>query len=118
MNSLLKKLHSRLLRRNRVRSRVVGSAERPRLSVYVSNMHVHAQVIDDSSAKTLASSTSAVAAAPKGNLTEKAIWVGEDIAKKAKKAKVTKVALDRNGRKYHGRLKALADSARQGGLEF
>lgn len=118
MNNLIKKLQSRLLRRQRVRSHVIGSAERPRLSVYVSNQHIHAQVINDASAKTLASSTSAIAAAPKGSLTEKAAWVGDDIAKKAKKAKVTKVVFDRNGRKYHGRLKALADAARAGGLEF
>ena len=118
MKNLLKKLHGRLMRRSRIRSRVVGSQERPRLTVYVSNQHIHAQVIDDATSKTLASSTSAVAGAPKGNLTEKAVWVGADIAKKAKKAKISKVAMDRNGRKYHGRIKALADSARENGLEF
>ena len=88
------------------------------MTVFVSNQHIHAQIIDDAKAKTLASSTSAIAAAPKGSLTEKATWVGADIAKKAKKAKITKVAFDRNGRKYHGRIKALADSARENGLEF
>lgn len=118
MKSLIKKLQSRILRRNRVRARISGNDERPRLSVYVSNMHVHAQIINDAKAKTLVSSTSAVAAAPKGTLTEKAMWVGVDIAKKAKKAKISKVALDRNGRKYHGRIKALADAARENGLEF
>jgi len=117
MNNIVKKLVNRALRQKRVRARVSGSAERPRLSVYVSNMHVHAQIIDDTKSKTLASSTSA-SASVKGNLTEKAAWVGADIAKKAAKAKVTKVVLDRNGRKYHGRLKALADAARSGGLEF
>jgi large subunit ribosomal protein L18 len=85
--------------------------------VYVSNLHIHAQVIDDSKGKTLASSTS-VKADTRGSLSEKAAWVGTDIAKKAKKAKVTKVVFDRNGRKYHGRLKALAEAARAGGLEF
>jgi len=118
MKSLLKKLQSRLLRRSRIRTRLAGTEQRPRLTVFVSNMHIHAQIIDDSKAKTLVSSTSAIAAAPKGNLTEKAAWVGADIAKKAKKAKITKVAFDRNGRKYHGRIKALADSARSEGLEF
>ncbi len=118
MKSLIKKLQNRLLRRNRIRSRIVGNPERPRLTVYISNQHVHAQIIDDSSAKTLVSSTSAIAGAPKDSLTEKAVWVGADIAKKAKKAKISKVALDRNGRKYHGRIKALADSARENGLEF
>jgi large subunit ribosomal protein L18 len=118
MANILKKLQNRVLRKARVRASVIGTAERPRLSVYVSNLHIHAQVIDDSSSKTLASSTSAVSKEAKGNLSEKAAWVGADIAKKAKKAKVTAVVFDRNGRKYHGRLKALADAARAGGLEF
>ncbi|MGH7196509.1 MAG: 50S ribosomal protein L18 [Candidatus Saccharimonadales bacterium] len=113
----MQKLANRVLRKNRVRASVTGTAERPRLSVYISNQHVHAQIIDDSSARTLAHSTSQ-GADVKGKLSEKAVWVGADIAKKAKKAKVSKVALDRNGRKYHGRLKALADAAREGGLEF
>lgn len=118
MKSLIKKLHNRLLRRSRIRARITGTSERPRLSIYVSNQHVHAQIIDDTKGKTLVSSTSAVSAAPKGSLTEKAAWVGAEIAKKAKKAKISKVALDRGGRKYHGRLKALADAARGEGLEF
>jgi large subunit ribosomal protein L18 len=118
MNNLVKKLQGRLLRRGRIRTKVNGSEDRPRLNVYVSNNHVHAQIIDDTKAKTLVSSTSVAAAAPKTNLTEKATWVGADIAKKAKKAKIAKVVLDRNGRKYHGRIKALADAARQNGLEF
>ena len=115
MNNLLKKLHGRLLRRGRVRSKVIGTNQRPRLNVFISNRHIHAQIINDQQASTVASSTSAIATAPKGNIIEKAAWVGEDIAKKAK---ITKVVLDRNGRKYHGRLKSLADAARQGGLEF
>lgn len=117
MASIMQKLANKLLRKNRVRARVVGTDERPRLTVYISNMHVHAQVINDATGKTLASSTSAKSEA-KGSLSEKAAWVGTDLAKKAKKAKVTKVVFDRNGRKYHGRLKALADAARAGGLEF
>jgi large subunit ribosomal protein L18 len=117
MTNVLNKLAGRLLRKQRVRHSVVGSAERPRLSVSITNQHVHAQIIDDSASRTLVSSTS-VTSNIKGSLSEKAAWVGDDIAKKAKKAKVTKVVLDRNGRKYHGRLKALADAARAGGLEF
>lgn len=118
MGKVMQKITARLLRKNRVRSTVNGTAERPRLSVYLSNMHVHAQVINDATGKTLASSTTATAKDVKGTMSEKAAWVGKDIATKAKKAKVTKVVFDRNGRKYHGRLKALADAARAGGLEF
>jgi large subunit ribosomal protein L18 len=110
-------MDNKLLRKSRVRARVNGSEARPRLSVFVSNVHVHAQIIDDTKGRTLASSTSSTANL-KGSVTEKAAWVGADIAKKARKAKVTKVVLDRNGRKYHGRLKALAWAAREGGLEF
>ena len=118
MSKVMQKIAARILRKNRVRARVIGTAERPRLTVYLSNMHVHAQIIDDAKGTTLASSTTAAAKDVKGSLGEKAAWVGKDIAAKAKKAKVTKVVFDRNGRKYHGRLKALADAAREGGLEF
>lgn len=118
MSMVMKKLANRLLRKNRVRATVVGTEARPRLSVFVSNQHVHAQIINDETGKTLASSTTTTAKDVKGSLGEKAAWVGADIAKKAKKAKVTAVVFDRNGRKYHGRLKALADAAREGGLEF
>jgi large subunit ribosomal protein L18 len=118
MGKIMQKITARILRKNRVRARVIGSEERPRLTVYLSNMHVHAQIIDDSKGTTLASSTTAAAKDVKGSLSEKAAWVGKDIAAKAKKAKVTKVVFDRNGRKYHGRLKALAEAARAGGLEF
>lgn len=118
MGKIMQKLASRLLRKARVRARVTGSEHRPRLSVYVSNRHIHAQIVDDTKARTLASSTSQGQASLKGSLSEKATWVGADIAKKAKKAGVSRVVFDRNGRKYHGRLKALADAAREGGLEF
>lgn len=118
MGKVMQKITSRLLRKNRVRSTISGTADRPRLSVYVSNMHVHAQLIDDATGKTMLSSSSAVSKEAKGSLSEKAVWVGKDIATKAKKAKIAKVVFDRNGRKYHGRLKALADAAREGGLEF
>lgn len=117
MNKLLKKLANLSLRKNRVRSKVIGTNERPRLSVYISNQHVQAQIIDDAKSVTLAGSTS-VKAPAKGSLSEKAAWVGEDIAKKAKKAGVSKVMFDRGGRKYEARLKALAEAARKGGLEF
>ena len=117
MSHVLKKLANRVLRKSRVRAKVTGTTERPRLAVFISNQHVHAQIIDDTKGHTVASSTS-VKADAKGSLSQKAAWVGADIAKQAKKAKVSKVTFDRAGRKYHGRLKALADAAREGGLEF
>jgi large subunit ribosomal protein L18 len=118
MNTLAKKLHTRARRQNRIRKVVNGTTERPRLSVFISNMHVSAQIIDDSKQKTLAAVTTVGKKTATGSLQTKAIWVGEEIAKKAKTAKVDKVVFDRSGRKYHGRVKALADAARAGGLEF
>jgi large subunit ribosomal protein L18 len=105
------------LRKNRVRSTVSGTAERPRLTVTISNLHISAQIIDDVAGKTLAAATT-VGTKAKGTMTEKAAIVGKDIAAKAKKAKVTAVVFDRNGRRYAGRLKSLADAARKEGLEF
>lgn len=117
MKRLVNKALNHRLRKARIRSTVNGTAERPRLSVFLSNSQVSAQVIDDVKQVTLASSTT-VAAKIEGSLSVKAAWVGADIAKKAKKAKVSKVVFDRNGRAYAGRLKALADAARNEGLEF
>lgn len=118
MNSVAKKLANKMLRKMRIRSRMNGTAERPRLSVYISNLHVSAQIIDDVAQRTLVSSTSEKQTAATGSKSDKAAWVGADIAKKAKKAGVKSVVLDRNGRQYAGRLKALADAARKEGLEF
>jgi large subunit ribosomal protein L18 len=118
MNRLSHKLEKLRLRKNRTRSNIIGTAERPRLSVNVSNLHVTAQVIDDTTHKTLAYvSTVGKKDLPK-TMTERAEWVGTEVAKKAKAAKVKKVAYDRGGRAYHGRVKALADAARKAGLEF
>ncbi len=117
MNTLAKKLLNKSLRKARVRSKVSGTAERPRLTVTISNTHVSAQLIDDVNGKTLAAATT-VGKKTTGSLSEKAAGVGTDIAKKAAKAKVTAVVFDRNGRAYAGRLKALADAARKEGLEF
>jgi large subunit ribosomal protein L18 len=118
MSNLAKKLLNRSLRKGRVRSRVNGTAERPRLTVTISNMHISAQLIDDVNGKTLAASTTVGNKSLKGTMTEKATHIGADIASKAKKAKITAVVFDRNGRLYAGRLSALADAARKEGLEF
>lgn len=115
--SEINKLQNRSLRKRRVRSIVKGTKERPRLTVFISNLHVSAQIIDDETGKTLASATT-VGQKEVGNKTEAATKIGTEIAKKAKKAKVTKVAFDRNGKKYTGRIKALAEAARKEGLEF
>lgn len=104
-------------RLNRVKTQIRGAAERPRLCVNISNKHVRAQIINDENAETLAFSTSTISN-EEGSLTAKAEWVGADIAKKAKKAKIGKVVLDRRSRSYHGRVAALAESARKQGLEF
>jgi len=108
------------LRKNRkVRSRVrtKGSSSRPRLTVFRSNKHIFAQIIDDEKGITLAQ-TSSLKVKSKGKKVDIATEVGEEIAKEAKAKKVTKVVLDRSGYKYHGRVKALADGARKGGLQF
>lgn len=117
MSDLAKKNLNRTLRKNRVRAKVTGTAARPRLSVTISNKHVNAQLIDDEAHHTLAASTS-VGTKQTGTMVELAAFVGGDIAKKAKKAKITTVVFDRNGRQYAGRLSALADAARKEGLEF
>ena len=117
MADLQKKLLNRRLRKNRVRARVNGTADRPRLTVFISNKHVSAQIIDDTKGITIVSATT-VGTKLAGSMTELAAKVGSDIAKKAKKAKINAVVFDRNGRQYAGRLKALADAARKEGLEF
>ncbi|HSH18564.1 MAG TPA: 50S ribosomal protein L18 [Candidatus Saccharimonadales bacterium] len=118
MNNLAHKLHNRTQRKNRIRSVVSGTTARPRLSVFVSNIHVTAQVIDDTTGKTLAYVSTVGQKAATGTLTDKAAWVGSEIAKKAQAAKVTTVVFDRGGKAYHGRVKALADAARKEGMEF
>jgi large subunit ribosomal protein L18 len=118
MNNIQHKLHNKAQRKNRIRSVVQGTTERPRLSVFVSNMHITAQVIDDSKGITLAYASTVGDKAAKGTMTERAVSVGTQIATKLKTQKVTKVAFDRGGKLYHGRVKALADAARKEGLEF
>ena len=106
-----------------LRSRLSGSAERPRLSVFRSDKHIYAQVIDDLSGRTLvavASTSADVRGADlkNGGNIAAAKAIGKAIAERAKAAGITKVAFDRGGRQYHGRIKALADAAREGGLQF
>lgn len=117
MNKLASKLLNHRLRKNRVRSHIHGTEARPRLTVFISNMHVSAQVINDDTKETIASATT-VGSKQDGSMTEKATWVGTEVAKRAKKAKVSAVVFDRNGRQYAGRLRALAEAARKEGLEF
>lgn len=118
MNRLLQKSTNRVMRKNRIRTTVKGTTKAPRLSVFVSNRSLTAQIIDDTQDKTIAYATTASNKEAKGSMTDKAEWLGAEIAKKAKAKKVKQVVFDRNGRKYHGRIKALADAARKSGLEF
>ena len=117
MDRLIHKTQSSRRRAHRVRTRLSGTNQRPRLSVHISNMHVTAQIIDDSTGQTL-SYASSVGKKATGNMSSRASLVGEEIAKKAKQAKVSRVVFDRGPKKYHGRIKSLADAARAGGLEF
>ncbi len=115
---------SKTERRDRIRKRIrkisFGTAERPRLSVYRSNKEIYAQVIDDTEGKTLvsASSRDKELSKAKGTKTEIAALVGKALAEKAVKAGIESVAFDRGGNLYHGRVKSLADGAREGGLKF
>jgi large subunit ribosomal protein L18 len=111
-------------RRNRIKQRirkvVVGDAKSPRLSVFRSNKDIYVQLIDDASGKTIiaASSADKDVSETKGNKIDQAKLVGKSIAEKAVKAGISSVRFDRNGYLYHGRVKALADSAREAGLQF
>ncbi len=118
MNRITQTIQKAARRKNRVRAVVSGTSERPRLSVRVSNKHISAQIIDDTKHITIAQISTVGQKAASGTMTERAVWVGTEIAKKAKAAKVRQVVFDRGSRLYHGRVKALADAAREGGLEF
>lgn len=116
----LDKKGRRLRIKRRIRKIVSGTAEKPRLSVFRSNSQISAQLIDDNEGKTLVSvsSLSKEFAEQKVTKTEKAAMVGAAVAAKAKEAGILSVTFDRNGYLYHGRVKALADAAREGGLNF
>jgi large subunit ribosomal protein L18 len=117
MDTARAKRQGRLKRHARVRRRVVGTAERPRLAVFRSNKHIYAQIIDDAAGRTVASAGS-VALPDDGDKKAAARRVGTEVAKLAKAAGVNSVVFDRGGYQYHGRIKALADAARDGGLDF
>ncbi len=108
---------NKVFRAKRTRAKIHGTAEKPRLSVVISNKHIIAQVIDDDKGATLAYATT-VGANTKGTMTEKAALIGTEIAKKAKAKKVSQVVFDRGAKLYAGRMSALADAARKEGLEF
>lgn len=108
---------NKVFRANRTRAKIHGTAERPRLSVHFSNLHITAQVIDDDKKTTLAYATT-VGSKMTGTKTEKAAEIGTEIAKKAKAAKISKVVFDRGSKLYAGRMSALAEAARKEGLEF
>lgn len=111
-----KKIHSRLSRKRRIRARVTGTAQRPRLTVHRSLTQLRAQIVDDASGKTLAFASTKEAKAK--HTVDGAKAVGTLLASKAKAAGVTAVVFDRNAYKFHGRVKALADGAREAGLQF
>ncbi len=108
----------RKIRHTRVRKNINGTKEMPRLNVFRSNSEIYAQVIDDVTGTTLVSSSSRSLKIANGGNIEAAKLVGKDIAEKCKKAKINKVVFDRGGYLYHGRVSALADAAREAGLEI
>ena len=114
---MIQKIARRLKIKASIRTKVSGTAERPRLTVFRSNSQIYAQVIDDTKGVTLASASS-LGIKDKMTKSEKATLVGKAIAEAAKKAGVNEVVFDRNGYLYHGRVQSLADAAREAGLQF
>jgi large subunit ribosomal protein L18 len=119
---LIKKREARERRHRRVRGRVAGSPERPRLNVFRSETNIYAQVIDDAAGRTLVSASTIdrqIAGQVEGKTkTEAAKIVGQVLAQRAKDAGISQVVFDRGGYRYHGRVAALAEGAREGGLDF
>ncbi|OGZ06685.1 MAG: 50S ribosomal protein L18 [Candidatus Lloydbacteria bacterium RIFCSPHIGHO2_02_FULL_50_13] len=116
MNKIEKKNYHRMRRQNRIRAKISGTGTIPRLAVFRSARHLSAQLIDDTKGRTIAAASDAKSS--KGTKMERAISVGKAIAAKAKEAKITKAVFDRGGFLYAGRVKALADAAREGGIVF
>jgi large subunit ribosomal protein L18 len=118
---MLKKVsknEERTRRHERVRTKISGTPARPRLNVFRSNAHIHAQIIDDVNGKTLVSASSVEMKLANGGNVEAAKAVGAEVAKRALEANITEVVFDRGGYVYHGRVQALADAAREAGLKF
>jgi large subunit ribosomal protein L18 len=119
MPATAKLVRQRRERRHRsIRKRLHGTAERPRLNVFRSSAHIHVQLIDDQAGHTLAAASSLEESTGPGSKSERARAVGQLIAERAREQGVTRVVFDRGGYLYHGRVKAVADGARAGGLEF
>jgi len=114
----VKKAELRLRRKKRIRSKITGVAARPRLSVFKSDRHVYVQVIDDTTGTTLASASSFEKGAHARANLEVCTQVGKRIAERCKARNIGQIVFDKNGFQYHGRIKAVADGAREGGLDF
>lgn len=115
------KEHARQRRKVRIRKKIFGSSVRPRLVVYRSNLHIYAQIVDDESGSTLVSTSTLVLKKDNSKATCNKVGadlVGKEIARLAKEKSISRVVFDRNGYIYHGRIKAVADGAREAGLEF
>jgi large subunit ribosomal protein L18 len=110
------KLRARIRRHRRVRKNVSGAPERPRLAVYRSNRHIYAQLIDDTNGHTLAAASTLADARDAGKPVDQARAVGQALARRARDAGITEAVFDRGGALFHGRVRALAEGAREGGL--
>lgn len=108
----------RVIRHKRIRKKIAGTVEKPRLAVYKSLRHISAQIIDDTEGRTLAAASSLEKDLKAAGSTEGAKLVGKALAERAKKAGITQVVFDRGGSRYAGRIASLADACREGGLEF
>ncbi len=115
---MVNKDNRRLKIKTRIRAKISGTAERPRLTIFRSNKQIYAQLIDDVAGRTLVSFSSCALEVAEGNKKDIAAKVGAEIAKRAVAAQISTVVFDRNGYLYHGRVKALADAAREAGLNF
>jgi large subunit ribosomal protein L18 len=120
MDTARAKREARLRRHRRVRRRVLGTTERPRLAVFRSNRHIYVQIIDDTTGRTLASAGSLGLSGDDktDDKTKEAKRVGAEVARRARQAGISAVVFDRGGYQYHGRVQALAEAAREGGLDF